>query len=166
MTVGKTSALSLGLVGAFALGIWVSPQVRETPVADVAPVVMVSEPTPEVAEPRTRTVRAIDMEPETEARVLMIAASAERVQRQAKDVLSSGTNVKTASAGFKNAEQFLSVAYAARNTEVPFALLKHRVVTEGKSLADAIRESKPSLDATLESNRARLEARSELSRLE
>ena len=41
-------------------------------------------------------------------------------------------------------------------------VLKHRVLTEGKSLAKAIRESKPDLDANAEVRRARAEAKSDL----
>ena len=70
-----------------------------------------------------------------------------------------------ASQGFRNAEQFAAVAHAARNTEVPFMLLKHRVLNEGKTLVAAIRESKPDLNAQIEATRARAEARSDLAKL-
>lgn len=45
-------------------------------------------------------------------------------------------------------------------------LLKHRVLNEKQSLASAIRASKPELDATLEADRATLEARANLARLQ
>jgi hypothetical protein len=134
MTVGRASALTLGLVGAVALGAWAGPGMNDAATKD-------------------------DVTPVT------VAPSTESVQRHARDLLSYGTDVKAAASGFTNAEQFMTVAYAAKNTAIPFVLLKHRVLTEGKSLADAIRELKPGIDATLEANRARLEARSELSRL-
>jgi hypothetical protein len=70
-----------------------------------------------------------------------------------------------ASNGFPSAEQFATVAHAARNTQVPFVLLKHRVLTEGRSLSAAIREFKPELDARREVTRARAEARSDISAL-
>ena len=57
--------------------------------------------------------------------------------------------------GFSNAEQFVTIAHAARNTHVPFILLKHRVLTEHRSLADAIRASKPDLNAEVEASRFR-----------
>ena len=66
---------------------------------------------------------------------------------------------------FRNAEQFAAVAHAARNTEIPFMVLKHRVVNERKPLATAIRESKPDVDAVVEAQRARAEARSDLAAL-
>lgn len=70
-----------------------------------------------------------------------------------------------ASEGFRDAEQFAAVAHAARNTEIPFVLLKHRVLNERKTLAAAIRESKPEMNADLESRRAVAEARSELAKI-
>ena len=56
----------------------------------------------------------------------------------------------------------MTVAHAARNTSVPFVVLKDRVLNQGKSLADAIHEFKPELDAKAEVARARSEARSDL----
>jgi hypothetical protein len=52
------------------------------------------------------------------------------------------------------------VAYASHNTGVPFVVLKHRVLDEGRTLTSAIRESQPAADATSEVQRARAEARS------
>ena len=74
-------------------------------------------------------------------------------------------NVQMASKGFRDAELFVTVAYAARNTGIPFVLLKHRVLTEGQTLSDAIRVSKPELDSMREMERARTEARSAIARL-
>jgi len=54
------------------------------------------------------------------------------------------------------------VAHAARNTKVPFMVLKHHVLQEKHSLAEAIRTANPSLDANAEVRRARTEARSDL----
>jgi hypothetical protein len=67
-----------------------------------------------------------------------------------------------ASDGFASGEQFATVAHAARNTSVPFVVLKHRVLTEGRTLADAIHEFKPALDAKAEVARAREAARADL----
>ena len=71
-----------------------------------------------------------------------------------------------ASQDFKDAEQFAAVAHAARNTQVPFMVLKHHVVNEGKSLEDAIQEFKPDLNAGAEARRARAQAKSDISELE
>ena len=82
-----------------------------------------------------------------------------------KPVLARGTKVPVAAEGFKDAEQFATVAYAAKNTQVPFILLKHRVITEGQSLEEAIRVSKPEIDAKREVARARAAARSDIAAL-
>jgi hypothetical protein len=82
-----------------------------------------------------------------------------------KPLLNKGADMGVASADFVDAEQFAAVAHAARNTEVPFMVLKHRVVEEGKRLEDAIREFKPELNAAVEADRARREAKSDVQSL-
>ena len=56
----------------------------------------------------------------------------------------------------------VTVAHAARNTQVPFMVLKDRVVNRNQSLAEAIHEFKPDLDAKADVKRARVEALSDL----
>jgi pseudouridine-5'-phosphate glycosidase len=77
-------------------------------------------------------------------------------------VLRSGAQMDKASEGFKSGEQFAVVAHAARNTDVPFMLLKYRVVEEGKSLETAIHESKPDANVAAEVAHAREQAREDL----
>jgi hypothetical protein len=77
-------------------------------------------------------------------------------------VLNKGANITVAAEGFRSAEEFATVAHAARNTEVPFLLLKHRVLNEGKSLTQAIRESKPAADAAAEAKHAGSQARTDI----
>lgn len=79
-----------------------------------------------------------------------------------KKVLNPGTRIELAAEDFETPEQFVTVAHAAHNTSVPFVLLKHRVLNEGQTLAEAIRESKPDLDAKAEVARARAEAEADL----
>jgi hypothetical protein len=67
-----------------------------------------------------------------------------------------------AAEGFRSAEEFAAVAHAARNTNVPFMVLKHRVVEEGRTLADAIHEAKPEVDAKAEAERAKAAAKSDI----
>ena len=64
-----------------------------------------------------------------------------------KAVLSPGTKIELAAEDFETPEQFVTFAHAARNTSVPFVLLKHRVLSEGRTLAEAIQELKPELNA-------------------
>ena len=98
--------------------------------------------------------------PPARARVTYVDAPA--LHERLKPVLNRGANMALAAEGFRSAEQFATVAHAARNTEVPFMLLKHRVLNEGKSVAEAIRESKPAVDAAVEANLARAQARSDI----
>jgi hypothetical protein len=102
------------------------------------------------------------MAKERPARVPALAASEPKVQERLKPVLNRGTKLELAADGFTSAEQFATVAHAARNTHIPFVVLKHRVLEEKKSLADAIHEFKPDLNARAEVIRARQEARSDL----
>ncbi|MGE3577057.1 MAG: hypothetical protein AB7I25_01255 [Vicinamibacterales bacterium] len=76
-----------------------------------------------------------------------------------RPLLRSGANVAVAADGFRDATEFVTVAHAARNTGVPFMLLKHRVVVERRSLAGAIESSRPELNGRLEAQRASAEAR-------
>lgn len=81
---------------------------------------------------------------------------------RAKTVLNPGARLELAAEDFSSAEEFMTVAHAARNTGVPFMVLKHRVLNERQTLADAIGESKPDVDAKAEVARAREAARADL----
>jgi hypothetical protein len=167
MTAGKSLALAMGFVAAMALGVWVSPYVREhapfnrdheTAAQDVA---RSKTSTPDAARPTGSTARRSSSRDAVPA----IALSTPELHERLKPVLNKGTNMTIAAEGFRSAEEFATVAHAARNTEVPFMVLKHRVLTEGKSLAKAIRESKPDINANAEVRRAREAARSDLTDL-
>lgn len=158
----RTSMVILGMVGAFALGLTVGPQLdanrRTTPTP--GPVAVAETAAPDVATVAPRP--ALAATPRLER---VLPASAEPVQAEVKLLLNRGADVRTAAKGFQNAHQLMTVAYAARNTDIPFILLKHRVITERKSLAVAIRELKPELNELAEVNRARAEAKANLARI-
>ena len=97
---------------------------------------------------------------------LTVWAGGAELHQRLKPLLNRGADMDIASQDFEDGEQFAMVAHAARNTEIPFMVLKHRVVNEGKSLSDAIREFKPSLDASAEAQRAREEAKSDVAAIE
>jgi len=97
--------------------------------------------------------------------VAAVSATAPELQLRLKKVLNRGADLAVAAEGFTSGEQFATVAYAARNTEVPFMLLKHRVLSEGMTLEQAILESKPVADAATEVTRARAAARAEIATL-
>jgi hypothetical protein len=85
-----------------------------------------------------------------------------RLHDRVRPLLNRGAKIDIAAEGFRSAEEFATVAHAARNTNVPFMVLKHRVLTEGRPLADAIREVKPEVDARAEVKRAQMAARSDV----
>ena len=177
----KTSAATLGLVGGLALGVWIGSEVMSDRDRD-----MVSAPDPAAvtataaeepaaptapAKPRrvTRSARAASGEPvvapapdDAPKLVMTIPVSAPELHARMKPVLARGTKMPLAVEGFTSAEQFATIAHAARNTQVPFILLKHRVLIERQSLEDAIAASKPDLDARSEVQRARQEAKADM----
>jgi hypothetical protein len=120
--------------------------VETPPVASVVP-----------ASPVTRTKPA-----ETAAKMPAVEITAPALHRQLKQLMFKGTDMTKAADGFRNAEQFATVAYASHNTGVPFVVLKHRVLNEGKTLTSAIRESLPTTNAAMEVERARAQAHSTL----
>lgn len=156
----RTSRVVLGVVGAFALGVIAGAQLDRpsTPSMsqslEAAPAAA-SAPAPATPPSRARAVRLERVPP----------ATAPAVQQHVKRLLNAGTNPEMAAEGFGNARELMTVAYAARNTDIPFVLLKHRVLRERMSLASAIQQSRPELDEIAEVNRARAEARADLSRM-
>ena len=170
MTMGKMTALAFGLVGGFALGVWTGPHFMQRPDRDESAGHQ-TVAVPEAEHPRdvileskqARAAAARAAAARTAAaRTAHVNVDAPALQQRLKPVLNRGANMAVAADGFRSAEQFATVAHAARNTEVPFMVLKHRVLNEGKSLAQAIRESKPAIDATNEAREARAQARSDI----
>ena len=177
MTMGKMTALAFGLVGGFALGVWTGPHlVQRADRAESA--VHQTVVVPDADHPRDAALEAKQARAARAAAARTAAAAAAArtarvnvdvdapaLQERLKPVLNRGANMALAAEGFRSAEQFATVAHASRNTEVPFVLLKHRVLVEGKSVADAIRESKPAANAAVEANLARAQARSDIAEI-
>jgi len=179
---GKTSAATLGLVGGVVLAAWMGAELMtsradapETPAVTTEAV----QESPAAAAParpkratrvnRVARVAASAVEapmPDSTPRLVMtIPVSAPELHARMKPVLARGTKLPLAVEGFTSAEQFATIAHAARNTQVPFILLKHRVLVERQSLEDAIAASKPDLDARSEVQRARQEAKADIAAL-
>jgi hypothetical protein len=176
---GKTSAATLGLVGGVVLAAWMGAELMtsradapETP-AVTTEAVQESPAATAPAKPKRATrvnrvarVAASAVEapmPDSTPRLVMtIPVSAPELHARMKPVLARGTKLPIAAEGFSDAAQFATLAHAARNTQVPFILLKHRVLTQGQSLEDAIRASRPDLDARVEALRAKGEARADI----
>ena len=161
MTIGKASLLVAGFISAVALGVAIGPSLTDRDAAVTAPAAEISQPAaaparaPRAAAPRARTTKSA-------ARAVVIPMSTPALHTRLTPVLNRGANITIAAEGFRDAEQFATVAHAARNTQVPFLLLKHRVLNEGQPLSDAIRASRPDMDAASEAKRARIQARSDL----
>ena len=152
----------------YALGVWTGPYVMdEGRMATVAPVVSQAEQPDAAATERrsTTATRRPSRAATARAATPAIAPSAPVLHEQLQPLLNKGADMSIAAEGFRTAEQFAAVAHAARNTGVPFMLLKHRVLNEGKTLGQAIRESKPEVSAEIEADRAVAEARSDLASL-
>ncbi len=158
MTVAKTTGLLIGFAGAFAIGVWTAPHIGRAAEISVTRAAATSD--------QPASAGALTTHPAgVAAKIVALPASVDVVQQHARDLLSPGTDVKLAANGFSSAERFVMVAYAARNTDVPFVVLKNRVIGGGQSLAHAIHVSRPELNANLEVNRARAEAQADLARL-
>jgi hypothetical protein len=190
MKKGKSSAATLGVVGGIVLGAWIGSQLMQSreAVAPVAAAITAAAPDPapvaaKTAPAKSRRVTRVSrlahgavVAPASETApsrgrfgeasapklVMTIPMSAPELHERMKPVLARGTKMPLAVEGFSDAAQFATLAHAARNTQVPFILLKHRVLNEGLSLEAAIRESRPDLDARIEALKAKGEARADI----
>lgn len=179
MKTGRSSAAILGLIGGVTLGMWIGVAMTTARDAAQVPAATTQTVAAPAAEPvriaPKRVARVSHVRPVTVARratpdaapklVMTIPVSAPELHDRMKPVLARGTRIPLAVEGFNDAEQFATLAHAARNTQVPFILLKHRVLTEGQSLEAAIRASKPEIDARQEAARARIEAKADIAAL-
>ena len=178
---GKSSAVALGLAGGLALGVWIGSEmtsgreaVAPEPAAVTAPAPEPTATTPQPEKPKrvVRAARAVKPAvveapaPESTPKLVMtIPVSAPELHERMRPVLARGTKIPLAVEGFTSAEQFATLAHASKNTQVPFILLKHRVLAEGQSLEQAILASKPDVDAKAEVARARAAAKEDIAAL-
>lgn len=166
MTFGKGSALAVGFACTMALGVSIGLSIaeRNSVSAPGFEAYMSAPPSPVMIErtPAAAPVRRAV----TNTSAPAIAPSAPELHARLKPLLNQGTNMASAAEGFNDARQFATLAHAARNTQVPFVILKQRVLKEGKSLASVIREFNAELDAAAEVNRARAEAAEDLAAIQ
>lgn len=159
MTIGKTLALTAGFVCAIVFGIMIGPTVREWKSA--LPQAPAFKGWPVLSESTARPATAASRAKKSTTAPVVVTFTPE-LQARLRPLLNKGADMTIAADGFRSAEQFAMVAHASRNTEVPFMLLKHRVLKEGKSVSSAIRESRPEVNAAAEANLARAQARSDI----
>src|SRR5262245_46011999 len=178
MTFGRASILAMSLLGAIALGVWIGPHVTKQRAGGETTVTN-SQATQVAEAQRTETntnVAASSAQPTPKPRAPRkiakqraipqratpgVISFSPKVQKRLKPLLNKGADMNIASEGFRSAEQFATVAHASRNTELPFMVLKHRVLDERQTLAAAIHTSKPDLNGAEEANRARAQAKSD-----
>jgi hypothetical protein len=165
MTNGKIAVLTMGVAGALVIGAFVVPTLMDRGETTPAPTAVV-EPAPPVETEMPRAVpspraKVAAGEKRTIAPDIVPAlpASEPELHARLKPVLNPGTRMADAAAGFRDAEQFAAVAHASRNTSVPFVVLKHRVLEQGQTLAQAIGASRPELNVAREALRAHDAAR-------
>ncbi len=172
MTNGQRATIAAGFLGAFALGVWAGPRFSSHPTREVGmPVAAVATPTAETpanvpaSRPRAAVVNASLVTTFAPLRT-SISPGAPELHTRLKPLLKAGADMEVAAEGFHSAEQFATVVHASQNVNVPFMLLKHRVLNEGDTLVAAIRKSKSDVDAVVEADRARAEARSDIASLD
>jgi hypothetical protein len=159
------TAVIVGVLAVAALGVWWGPSLMDRDTKVTAPPAASVSPSAETAKPRRVAPRATLAKKDTDKTTIApdvvptLPATQPELHARLTPVLNRGTRMEVAAEGFRDAEQFATVAHAARNTGVPFAVLKHRVLEEDQTLVRAIRESKPDLDAEHEVARARNAAR-------
>ncbi len=90
------------------------------------------------AAPPARSTPRVDRPVDT---IAAVSVPAPELHARIKPILNRGADVSIASEEFQDATQFAAVAHAAPKTGIPFMVLKHRVLNERMSLADAIRAS-------------------------
>ena len=185
MRLAKGAALVLGFAAAVLLGVWIGPHIThrgavvgETtgPAQASVSSVQSDQPGPTVKRaPSSQGLAAKEQRKaaETTAKAIPVGSTpraisviAPALHERLKPLLNKGANMDVASEDFGDAEQFAAVAHAARNTEIPFMVLKHRVVYETKSLQAAIHELKPAVNGAVEARRAYTQAKSDISALE
>ena len=178
MTNGKAALLTAGLVGVVALGVVTRPAIRDhwtkmnTPEMTASAPADTSAPAAAPVKAKQPAHRAPSREGVTARKdpgridTVPVLVWQPELRNRVKAVLNPGTRLELAAEDFTTAEQFVTVAHAARNTQVPFMVLKDRVVNQNQSLAEAIHEFKPDLDAKAEVKRAQVEAQSDLDSLE
>jgi hypothetical protein len=160
MTLGKATGLVAGFIGAMALGVWVGPHLTNRNINATAPAVV--SPTANATTTSTPRASSSRAESAIAREAAAVPATAPALRDRLAPVLTQGTNMEMAAKGFTSGEAFATVAYASRNTQVPFVVLKHRVLNEHRTLADAIAMSNPDINAAHAVTVARAQARADV----
>lgn len=167
--------VATAIAGAAAITIWIASTSPEPePVVTTADHTTPSAPAkknaarpPRTASPATvEAARTADNAPAWPNASTVIVPSylvtqpklADRVQ----PLLQRGADVQLAAEGFRTPELFAAVAHASHNLEVPFVVLKHRVLKEGMTLSKAIAATRPDVNANEHASQAMAAARADV----
>jgi hypothetical protein len=162
MSMKRLAAYICVLICGVAIGYWFdAPADYQTGAAEAA----VAAPAPSDQAPRA-FVRPASVGTggglEKRREFAPVPLSEPALHARLRPVLNRGTNLEIAAAEFRTAADFAAVAHAARSTQIPFMVLKHQIVNEGKSLEAAIHAVKPEANAAIEADLALAKAHADL----
>jgi hypothetical protein len=167
----KVTLGTAAVAGAAALTIWMASTTadRETTAANR---VAQSEP---AKKPAARPARATSSKPIAKADetagawpnastviVPSYLVTQPKLADRVQPLLQKGADVQLAAEGFRTPELFAAVAHAAHNLDVPFVVLKHRVLNERLPLSKAIAAIRPDVDANEHASQAMEAARADI----
>ena len=168
MSAGRSLLITAGFVGAFALGVWAGPHFdtidinRDDSRTTASRASSATADSPRAAEAR----RVAATTPKARVERIPVSPMSPELHERLQPLLRKGTKMEIAADGFKDGEQFATLAHASRNLDINFMVLKDRVVTQKKSLVAAIRELKPDANALREAEIARAAAKEDVAAIE
>ena len=167
--------LAMTGAGAVALTVWIGSSapdratisdLTERAGAPAADVVRTSRPAKKSTTARSSTEESAAVAADTPTPSTVIVPSylvtQPRLADRAQPLLQRGADVQLAAEGFRTPELFMAVAHASRNLEVPFVVLKHRVLNERMTLSKAIAATRPDVDAAEHASQAMAAARADV----
>jgi hypothetical protein len=91
----------------------------------------------------------------TRATLSIVPPRNPKLESRLRPLLPSNMTMQQAAKGFVNQHQFVSAVHVSRNLDIPFALLKSKIVDERLTLGQAIQVLRPDADVSKELRRAR-----------
>jgi hypothetical protein len=94
-------------------------------------------------------------------------SSQSKLSSKLQSLLPAGTDLKTASSGFKNLGQFVAAVHVSNNLGIPFDQLKAKMTGDhAESLGKAVHELKPDANAKSETKKANKQADADITESE
>jgi hypothetical protein len=167
MRLWSKVAIAIGAAGAVALTIWLAsaPGTVTTPVDRGARAVPDRPDVARTSLPKRATTLSEPAAVRPNASTVVVPSylvTQPKLADRVQPLLQRGADVELAAQGFASAEMFAAVAHAAHNLDVPFVVLKHRVLNERLTLSKAIAATRPDVKANEEASRAVAAARADV----